>query len=48
MKSELKTLSKENAELKFCLNNINKKYDKQINELKLQNINKSKEIKSTK
>ena len=42
MKSELKTLSKENAELKFCLNNLTKKYDKEINELKLQNIKKNK------
>ena len=48
MKSELKILSKENAELKFCLNNLNKKYDKEIKELKLQNENKAKEIQSTK
>ena len=48
MKSELRVLSKENAELKFCLNNLNKKFDKQIKDLKLQNLNKTKEINSTK
>ena len=48
MKSELKILSKENAELKFCLNNLNKKFEKEIKDLKLQNSNKSKEIQSTK
>ena len=48
MKSELKILAKENAELKFCLNNLNKKFEKEIKDLKLQNINKTKEIQSTK
>ena len=48
MKLELKNLSKENAELKFCLNNLNKTYEKEIKDLKLRNINKSKEIASTK
>ena len=48
MKSELKNLSKENAELKFCLNNLNKTYEKEIKDLKLHNMNKSKEIDSTK
>ena len=48
MKSELKILSKENAELKFCLNNLNKKFEKEIKDLQLQNSNKSKEIQSTK
>ena len=48
MKSELKILSKENSELKFCLNNLNKKYEKEIKDLKSQNINKSKEIQTTK
>ena len=48
MKSELKILAKENAELKFCLNNLNKKFDKEITELKLQNSNKTKELQGTK
>ena len=48
MKSELSNLVKENAELKFCLNNLNKKFEKEIKELKLQNENKIKEINSTK
>ena len=48
MKSELKILAKENSELKFCLNNLNKKYEKEIKELKAQGINKTKEIQSTK
>ena len=48
MKSELKILAKENAELKFCLNSLNKKFDKEIKDLKLQNSNKTKELQSTK
>ena len=48
MKSELKILSKENAELKFCINNLNKKFEKEMKDLKSQNLNKSKEIQSTK
>ena len=48
MKSELKILSKENAELKFCINNLNKKFEKEMKDLKLQNLNKSKEIQGTK
>jgi hypothetical protein len=47
MKSELSNLAKENAELKFCLNNLNKKFEKEIKDLKLQNEKKSKEIQST-
>ena len=43
MKSEMTKLRKENAELKFCLNNINKKYD---NELK--DIKSNSELKETK
>ena len=48
MISEIKNLSKENDELKFCLNILNNKYEKEFNELKVQNINKTKEIKNTK
>ena len=44
MKSDLKILSKENAELKFCLNKLNKKFEIELKDLKLKNINKSKEL----
>ena len=44
MKSELKKLAKENVELKFCLNKLNNKCDTELKKLKLQNINKCKEI----
>ena len=48
MASELKNLSRENSELKFCLDKLNKKFEKEIKELKLQNSNKVKEITSSK
>ena len=48
MKSELAILSKENKELKFCLDSLNKKFEKEIKDLKLKNLNKTKEIQSTK
>ena len=48
MAAELKNLSRENSELKFCLDKLNKKFDKEIKELKNQNMNKIKEINSSK
>ena len=48
MKSELKKLSKENDELKYCLHKLNNKNNTEIKKLKLQNINKTKEIESAK
>ena len=48
MAAELKNLSRENSELKFCLDKLNKKYEKEIKELKMQNSNKIKEINSSK
>ena len=48
MKSEIANMSKENQELKFCLDILNKKYEKEMKDLKLKNINKTKEIQSTK
>ena len=44
MASELNNLSRENSELKFCLEKINKKFEKELKELKSQNLNKTKEI----
>ena len=48
MKSDLANLSKENKELKFCLDSLNKKFETEIEDLKLKNLNKNKEIQSTK
>ena len=48
MKSEMTKLRKENAELKFCLNNINKKYDNELKEIKNNSELKDKELKETK
>ena len=48
MKSDLANLSKENKELKFCLDSLNKKFETEIKDLKLKNLNKNKEIQSTK
>ena len=48
MKLELTNLTKENAELKFCINNLNKSFEKEIKYLKLKNSKKSKEIDSIK
>ena len=41
-------LRKENAELKFSLNNINKKFDNELKEIKKNNELKNKELKETK
>ena len=48
IKSEMTKLRKENAELKFCLNNINKKFDNEVKEIKNNNDLKDKELKETK
>ena len=48
IKSEMTKLRKENAELKFCLNNINKKFDNEVKEIKNNNELKEKELKETK
>ena len=48
MASELNNLSRENSELKFCLEKINKKFEKEIKELKSQNLIKTKEINTSK
>ena len=48
MAAELKNLSRENAELKFCLEKLNKKFESELKDLKLQNSNKIKEINSSK
>ena len=48
MKSEMTKLRKENAELKFCLNNINKKFDNELKDIKNNNDLKDKELKETK
>ena len=47
-KKEMTKLRKENAELKFCLNNINKKFDNELKEIKNNNDLKDKELKETK
>ena len=39
---------KENAELKFCLNNVNKKFENEIKGIKRNNELKEKELKETK
>ena len=44
MKIEITNLRKENAELKFCLKNLNKKCDTQLKKLKRQNELKDKEL----
>ena len=41
-------LRKENAELKYCLNNINKKFENETKELRNNNELKEKELKETK
>ena len=48
MASELNNLTRENSELKFCLEKMNKKFDKEIKELKAINTSKMKEINSSK
>ena len=48
IKSEMTKLRKENAELKFCLNNINKKFDNELKNIKNNNDLKDKELKETK
>ena len=48
MAAELKNLSRENSELKFCLDKLNKKFEKEMKDLKIQNMNKIKEINSSK
>ena len=48
MASELNNLTRENSELKFCLEKMNKKFDKEIKELKAINNSKMKEINSSK
>ena len=48
IKSEMTKLRKENAELKFSLNNINKKFDNELKEIKKNNELKNKELKETK
>ena len=47
MKQEMTKLRKENAELKFCLNNVNKKFDNELKEIKANNELKEKELKET-
>ena len=48
MAAELNNLSRENSELKFCLEKLNKKFEKEMKDLKIQNSNKIKEINSSK
>ena len=48
MKQEMTKLRKENAELKFCLNNVNKKFENEIKEIRSNNELKEKELKETK
>ena len=48
MKQEMTKLRKENAELKFCLNNVNKKFENEIKEIRTNNELKEKELKETK
>ncbi len=48
IKTEMTKLRKENAELKFCLNNINKKFDNELKDIKNNNDLKDKELKETK
>ena len=48
IKTEMTKLRKENAELKFALNNINKKFDNELKEIKKNNELKNKELKQTK
>ena len=45
---EMTKLRKENAELKFCLNNVNKKFENEIKEIRSNNELKEKEFKETK
>ena len=48
MKQEMTKLRKENAELKFCLNNVNKKFENEIKQIRNNNELKDKELKETK
>ena len=48
MKQEMTKLRKENAELKFCLNNVNKKFENELKEIRANNELKEKELKETK
>ena len=48
MKQEMTKLRKENAELKFCLNNVNKKFENELKEKKKNNELKERELKETK
>ena len=48
MKQEMTKLRKENAELKFCLNNVNKKFENELKEIKKNNELKERELKETK
>ena len=48
IESEIINILKENQELKFCLDILNKKHEKEMKVLKLNNIKKIKEIQSTK
>ena len=48
MKQEMTKLRKENAELKFCLNNVNKKFENELKEIRNNNELKEKELKETK
>ena len=48
MQSELKNLSRENLELKFCLDKLNQRFEKELKYLKNESISKTKEINSSK
>ena len=48
MKQEMTKLRKENAELKYCLNNINKKFENETKEIRNNNELKEKELNETK
>ena len=48
MKQEMTKLRKENAELKFCLNNVNKKFENELKEIRKNNELKERELKETK
>ena len=48
MQSELKNLSRENLELKFCLDKLNQRFEKELKFLKNESLAKTKEINSSK
>ena len=48
MQNELKNLYKENSELKFCINKLNQKFDKELKIIKAENYKKTKELQITK